>query len=314
MDFETRAIHNDDVPAILKLFEVSFGRAIDERTYRYFFLDNPFGRPMVELAFHGDRLVGHYSLCPARTSVFGESVPSARSMTTMTHPGYQGHGIFPLLARRLYERVVREEGVRLVWGFPNQNSHYGFVRKIGWEDLFALFYLEQQSDPGKTAGSDRVVPLSPAEFLDLVPDVPRPDSVIRPFVRDKAFYRWRYVEHPAHSYRFVALEDDRKVLAVLGEYRSGDVRHLNLVDAVVDAGDAAVSLVRGVCRYAFEEGFHRTSVWADLRHPLFSAAEKLRFGSRGPITYFGAWLPASADAVWTDPRAWRVVMGDSDVF
>jgi hypothetical protein len=91
---------------------------------------------------------------------------------------------------------------------------------------------------------------------------------------------------------------------------------LNLVDAFLDGPRSAGPLLAAVARHAAASAHDAVSVWTDLRSPLWAAAERLRGRPRGVITYAGVraapW--ADADGSLSDPRRWRVSMGDSDVF
>lgn len=315
MEFELRALRREDTPAVSKLFEAAFGRGLDHATYEYFFLKNPFGPPMVELAFYEGRLVAHYGVCPAVSWVRGQKVLSARSMTTMTHPDFEGRGLFTLLATRLYERIHRENGVMMVFGFPNRNSHFGIVHKIGWLDLFPLFFLERiPVTSAQVVPEEDVRILDGRQFLESVRGRTMSAAEIQPFLRDLTFYEWRYLKHPEKKYRYVIVGGGQGAVGVLGDYENQGERHLNVVEALVTDIDGAVALLRGALFLGAQEGYHRVRVWADLRSVLFAAAEKLRFVPVGPITYFGFKPLDKTSEQWGDPRLWRVTMGDSDVF
>ena len=49
-----------------------------------------------------------------------QKIKCAQSMTTMTHPEYQEKGCL-LILLHLYKKLY-EDGYKLVFGFPNQNS------------------------------------------------------------------------------------------------------------------------------------------------------------------------------------------------
>ena len=315
-----RPFRADDLPAVLALFQAAYGgRTLPEADYRHYFLEgNPFGPPMVELAFDGDALVGHYALCPALSGVDGALVPSARSMATMTHPAYAGRGIFSELAERLYHRVFAEHGRALVWGFPNPNSHYGFVNKLGWRDLFSLHFL----DVPPAGPDDRAAVLAPLDATEAerrLADLPPAAAGVVPFARTPAFLRWRYLRDPAR-YTLLGAADEAS-FAVVSTYAAAPtptapaVRTLNLVDALLTAPRAAGPLLSAVARHASHTGHDAVSVWTDLRAPLWAAAERLRGRPRGVITYAGVRAAPWADVEGlSDPRRWRVSMGDSDVF
>lgn len=79
----------------------------------------------------------YYGVFPCRVLADGKSVLAAQSGDTMTHPDHRGKGLFIKLAVKTYE-LCRSLGIGFVFGFPNENSYPGFVRKLAWihrEDL-----------------------------------------------------------------------------------------------------------------------------------------------------------------------------------
>jgi len=56
---------------------------------------------------------------------------AAQSADNMTHPSYRFKGLFVQLANLTFD-LAREEGISLVFGFPNQNALHGFLVKLKW--------------------------------------------------------------------------------------------------------------------------------------------------------------------------------------
>jgi hypothetical protein len=72
-------------------------------------------------------------------------VLAAQSADTMTHPHYRYKGLFVELAN-LTIQLCRDNGIELLFGFPNQNSLPGFINKLGWKtnetmDVFVINLL-----------------------------------------------------------------------------------------------------------------------------------------------------------------------------
>jgi hypothetical protein len=79
----------------------------------------------------------YYGVFPCVMNYNGKDILVAQSGDTMTHTQHRGKGLFIKLAQKTYE-FAKENGVRFVFGFPNQNSYPGFVNKLNWthtEDL-----------------------------------------------------------------------------------------------------------------------------------------------------------------------------------
>jgi len=84
------------------------------------------------IAYNSHKMpVAFYGVIPCLIVCSNEVIMAAQSADTMTHPGYRSRGLFVQLAELTFE-LCRITGIRLLFGFPNQNSLPGFVNKLGW--------------------------------------------------------------------------------------------------------------------------------------------------------------------------------------
>src|SRR5690349_19496844 len=115
-------------------------------------------------------------------------------MTTMTHPDYRNQGVFSKLAEHLYGRMA-ELGVCLVWGFPNTQSHYGFIQRLGWRDIALVVTMTREAD---YVPSDAPVLTSLSAIDHRTSDLLErsKDGRIYPAHHTVQYLQWRYVEHP----------------------------------------------------------------------------------------------------------------------
>jgi GNAT superfamily N-acetyltransferase len=130
-DFVIREFTPDDLGPLRRLYAAVWGYNRPEGFDRWRYLTPPSGICPVALAVDGDRLAGAYTLWPTPLRIAGEKVLGAQSMDTMTHPDYQGRGVFTTLANACYE-IAAARGYMAMYGFPNPLSYPGFVRKLGW--------------------------------------------------------------------------------------------------------------------------------------------------------------------------------------
>ena len=79
-----------------------------------------------------DIAVAYYGVIPCFIQYGSEVVLAAQSGDTMTHPGFRYKGMFVELSKICFE-LCRGAGIRLIFGFPNQNSYHGAVNKLGWK-------------------------------------------------------------------------------------------------------------------------------------------------------------------------------------
>jgi hypothetical protein len=84
------------------------------------------------VAYNGQLPIAFYAVIPCFLKIDDEIVLVAQSADTMTHPEYRTKGLFVELAMITYQ-LCENSGIRLVFGFPNQNSLPGFINKLGWK-------------------------------------------------------------------------------------------------------------------------------------------------------------------------------------
>lgn len=89
-----------------------------------------------------------YGVFPIRISYKKEDLLVAQSGDTMTSPNHRKKGLFTKLAKLTYE-LAEKEGVKAVYGFPNENSLPGFKHKLNWifNDAMQRFMISGSSFP-----------------------------------------------------------------------------------------------------------------------------------------------------------------------
>ncbi|HEY2580713.1 MAG TPA: GNAT family N-acetyltransferase [Mucilaginibacter sp.] len=83
------------------------------------------------IAYDSGRAIAFYGVIPCFIRLNGSIILAAQSADTMTHPQYRNKGLFIELAKETFE-LCGKNGIELLFGFPNQNSLYGFVNRLGW--------------------------------------------------------------------------------------------------------------------------------------------------------------------------------------
>ena len=77
--------------------------------------------------------IAYYGVIPCFIKCEKEIVLAAQSADTMTHPKHRYKGMFMELSEKTFD-LCKELSIRLVFGFPNQNSYYGAITKLGWKE------------------------------------------------------------------------------------------------------------------------------------------------------------------------------------
>ncbi len=118
--------------SIEQLFLECFGDRLSLDLWRWAYISNPNGEPIVSLCFDEDLLVGHYAAIPMPLSRRSEILNSYLSMTTMVAASHRKHGVFVKLAEDTYRNALNRN-VDIVMGFPNEMSTPGFRKRLNWD-------------------------------------------------------------------------------------------------------------------------------------------------------------------------------------
>ncbi|MFX0135774.1 MAG: GNAT family N-acetyltransferase [Candidatus Hodarchaeota archaeon] len=104
--------------------------------YDWQYLKNPAGEPVIILARdkNNGKLAGQYVVIAANITVAGQNLPATLSINTLTHKDYRGQGIFTELAEHVYKKCSEKKRY-FTYGFPNENSYYGFINKLNFDDI-----------------------------------------------------------------------------------------------------------------------------------------------------------------------------------
>lgn len=321
-EWHCRDYQAGDEHQILALFGEVFGRELSLAFWKWRFVNNPFGRGMINLLFDGDKLIGHYAVIPMDVQVQGKLLKAVFSMTTMTHADYGGQGIFTYLAEETY-RLCHQRGYQFVYGLPNRNSYSGFTRKLGWRGLGRMAALERKLPTGARTGSIARA-IKPIEHFDdkvnsLWDKVKQDYTVIIP--RTREFLNWRFVQNPDVGYaKFVfANNEELSGYVVLKVYSAPDGVKGHIVDMLtIESEEVVGGLLDCSYGYLAAQGIDNLSCWCQDNCFHAHILESEGFTSKEMEgTYFGVRIFDQQDdavkPVEYFPN-WFLSMGDSDAF
>jgi GNAT superfamily N-acetyltransferase len=259
-DFTIRHGRDEDVEEMVELLRAGLGEGSVPRSpelWRWKHQRSPFGPSPVVVAIAAGRLVGLRAFLRWRWVSGDREVPAVRAVDTVTHPEWQGRGIFTRLTRRLVDEVERQ-GVAFVFNTPNPKSGAGYL-KMGWRPAGRLPVrarpLGLRARPPATAAArvaeaGRGELVEPVEsflgreetpsFLAAVEARRREDPRLRTALTAD-YLRWRYAEVPGLGYRVLHAGGGESGAALVLRTR----RRYGLVEAsiaeVLVAGAAGVA-------------------------------------------------------------------------
>lgn len=112
-----------------KVFGNNYMLAYVEKKYSPFSSDNLlFGH----IAYFNDEPVAFHGAIPVKMKYNDDIEIAAQYGDAMTLPNHTGKGLFTKLGK-LTDEQLKNSGIKFVWGFPNQNSEYGYIHKLNWQ-------------------------------------------------------------------------------------------------------------------------------------------------------------------------------------
>lgn len=316
---EIKDYKSGDEVEILKLFQLSFGKSMSEQYWKWRFTKSPIQKTMIKLMWHNDILAGHYAVSPLRLNINGDRVLTALSMTTMTHPDYAGKGIFTDLAEALYKDENKKSGLKAVWGFPNNNSHYGFIKNLSWIDIEQIPTLSINIDKIKKSEFSiiKTIDFFNKKHIDTYNEITHDYRV--KIEKTVEYLAWRYTQNPSYKYEIFELADEyHSYFAVTKIFKSFTIKDAFEIDILElsfpPVFDVLLALMNAIVNYYKNQKLVRINIWLPINDRKHILMEKLGFTNALPITYFGIRTIDSGFIKIEDLKSWIYSMGDSDIY
>ncbi len=316
---EIKDFKNGDEYKIFELFALTFGRPMKPEYWYWRFQNNPAGKHLIKLMWDGNKLVGHYAVSPVRMRVKDEVVLSTLSMTTMTHPEYGRRGIFGSLADSLYSDLENTKNIKAIWGFPNNNSHYGFIKKLRWKDLSVLNHLVMDISDFNTQLSDKIKLVENFNKVHslIMEDITKDYDVC--IDRSVEYLNWRYIDNPNVKYSIFEYVENEQILGflVVKNYFNQESQTHNLF--IMECGIPfkrieILSEFIGHLLASYQEDIVSINIWLPLRDSRHIYFEKNGFCIGGKPTYFGVRAKIERSNLINNFENWYYSYGDSDVY
>ena len=127
------ALSEENMHLLIGLYKKVFGRTytLDQIKAKY----QPLYTGLLaqgHFAFYEGKAIAFHGAIPMKMRYKDQIELCAQYGDAMTIKSHNGKGLFTRLGE-LTDQVLIEKGVRFVWGFPNQNSEYGYVNKLNWK-------------------------------------------------------------------------------------------------------------------------------------------------------------------------------------
>jgi GNAT superfamily N-acetyltransferase len=284
-DFELVSYEPHHRGDYLRLLRGAWGEgAMSGDEFDWWFDGNPAGS-LRSVAVLDGQVVGVAAHSLYRVVLEGEEAVASASVHAVTDPSARGRGIFVELERK-HEQEATERGVACVLAFASAPTAPLFLGPLGWSPIGNLRIWARPA--WGSAGGEA------PELTERDAAASWPNHV----VRDARYLRWRYVDSP-------------RGYEVFGEDGYAAVwpakRHRGRTISVVADHVGGPELLR--------EARRRAQV--RLQFALPAPEQRGMYVRAGflptpkSLDFMGKAL---AGRLNTDPRAWRITLGDTDVF
>ncbi|MDP6175322.1 MAG: GNAT family N-acetyltransferase [Rhodospirillales bacterium] len=332
----------EDMDAIRALYLDVWGYNRPRSFDHWRYLSGEGGICPMTLAVDGEKLAGAYTVWPASMRLAGDIVPGAQSMDTMTHPDYQGQGVFTKLAQACYE-IAAGRSMKILYGFPNPLSYPGFVKHLGWThtgDVTHWVRLIRPSGHPKIPGlagpfadlAARLLPRGRKRGFEITTERPADDALqallaqgpeeggICGVERSPAWLDWRYAEDAENDYAWVAAYKGGNLaaLGIWGRQNAawGQVadNRAHLVELLGADPTALQAVLSATITHAEMGGALLLETVCNI-DPICRALRRAGFYRHRLAPFIVRGLgPESAGTNILDHGNWRIMGGDVDTF
>jgi GNAT superfamily N-acetyltransferase len=313
---EIKKFKAGDEKAILDLFKLAFNKEMSMEYWKWRFQDNPFSDEfMIHLMWEGDLLVGHYAVSPVEMVVNGDVEKTALSMTTMTHPEYNGRGIFTQLSSSLYNELKDEHEYAMVWGFPNNNSHYAFIKNLKWKNLATIPMLSLKALNLKKIETE-VTFKKHSNFTESFSQKLSSVNKAVKINRTAKYLNWRYVANPSADYKIISINDESAIIVykIIPSFLKSEQFEIDIMEIQFNQNPVQLQELLSSILELEEVEIEKFNLWASIFSDDYLHFKKLGFVYQMPITYLGCLNLASEDKNLSQYQEWDINFGYSDVF
>jgi len=355
-NWSIRAYREADEEAILELWKAVYPeREYNDkqwmRWWRWMYKENPSGAPVIWFAEANGKLVGQYAIIRVKMKIGNKVIIGAQSLDTVTHPEYRHKGVFQTLAKKTYEQAANE-GVHIVYGFPNQYSYPGFIRRLDWFDIATtqtLLKVLYWGNITKKRVRNRFLSSILAPAINLVSNeilfrtqktsfvqgleiaqISSFDERVNEFwaeisgqyqimvVRNKDYLNWRYVNIPDANYLIYVAEIAGKIYGYLVFQctQTEQTKVGNIFDILAQSEKIAQHLISKAIEHCKQERVDTIYCSMIANNLYLKAFRKNGFVSlpfvKGSKFCAYSSSPNIPKEFLKDPKNWVVQIGDSD--
>lgn len=291
--YRIERISPEAFPHLVTLMHRCFGARTSTERVRAKFNTLAFGAENIGFIAYADNgePAAFYGVFPILVRVNGAIHLAAQSGDTMTDPAHQKKGLFVHLAQLTYQ-LAEANGIRFVFGFPNESSKPGFERRLHWNfsghlqdftfisSAFPLCELAQRFSMLRPLYS-RLIEHRLKTLIDHSPSLSA-EVPLNGCVRDRIFYAYKQ----SLGARWVTVQGIRLLVKPEVHLYVGDVQFVDAMDPYRLKNALLFTARRFLCR--------RVICTFSTTHPLYGFTSWVASPEEGlPIGHLdlGSGLP-----------------------
>ena len=319
----------DDRGAILETFDLVFSEGNPRyeprspEVWDWTFVQNPAGMQAWVAVIDDGTVCAQFASIPERVRMCGRDTLYGQIVDSLAHPdhraGLKRPGLWVKTATLMVDHFGRPERDAFMYGYPVPHAFRIGQKFLGYHVIRTQLYLTLPTARtlvgGEPEGLVEEVTGFGGEALRLFERICPPDGAMA--VRDAAFLKWRYVDHPLHTYRLGVVRAGGELRA-LAAFRCGEFSNTDqglLVEWMVEPGDdeaarAILAWARDLARAAGQEqlGF----LLADC-DPWWLPIQRMGFeATRTKYSLVGRSFLPDHTPDWLRSH-WWITLGDTDL-
>jgi len=292
----------------VELFQNSIEKYKTKSYFSYNLSPTPYGSSIRVLMKYNGQIVGSHSIRPLLISVNNKEVLGGLTYNTMTHPEHRNKGIFTALATKTHE-VAKRKKFKIILGFSNPASIYGYTRKLGHKELGPINFLKIN----KIGFDSQQLPIIRKHWFPK-----NLDNIIQSFQnklrysimikKNSKYVKWKYQKNPETFYYTCYKENE--YFFILKEYENS----VHVIDYFCTEPNFLKILLTTALKFSKKRSKMLT-MWIPTNHYLMQLINKgdyeiMKQQQFFHITCFDKKLKSSV----LNFKNWFYTMGDSDVF
>ncbi len=303
---------------ILSLFKKTFQREMSEDFWNWRFEKSPYGKPIIRLAFMGERLVAFYLLQPIELLIGSIPTKALFSMTTMTDPEFAGQGIMTNLAKEVYD-IAQKMEYHLVYGFANNASRHMFTKNLGFKEITSMKevnpIVSNELNHSKTCSS-LIFKDFDDSFAKFYENICKDRNDIVMINKTAKYLHWRFNEHSENKYFCYKIIEKDKFAGyfILKNYLN---KKCHIVDFMLQDNVDYYNLMLNQANFFCKKNkVEKLTLWLNNTLPFYNYLLKIGVIEEPMDTFF--IVKTLSDKVNSDDirkwNKWNLTMADSDVF